>query len=76
MLTLLLHTGCASGGGPPEIVTGSDDGTVRVWDTRQADKPVVDMVVEEGETPRACWAVNFGEADQKDVCTLDIDFST
>ena len=37
------------GGGAPEIVTGSRDGTVRVWDPRQQD-PVLSLEPIEGET--------------------------
>eukprot|EP00163_Fabomonas_tropica_P034402 TRINITY_DN94_c0_g1_i15.p1 TRINITY_DN94_c0_g1~~TRINITY_DN94_c0_g1_i15.p1 ORF type:complete len:355 (-),score=68.34 TRINITY_DN94_c0_g1_i15:694-1758(-) len=50
------------GKGAPEIVTGSRDGCVHVWDPRQKDKPVSSLVPGEGETARDCWAVGFGNA--------------
>jgi WD40 repeat protein len=49
-----LHTG------PPEVVTGSRDGCVKVWDVRVRDKPVVTISPAEGETRRDTWAVAFG----------------
>ncbi|EDV21778.1 WD repeat-containing protein 92 [Trichoplax sp. H2] len=57
--------GCAGlgiGEGAPEIVTGSRDGSVKVWDTRQHDKPVAAMSPAEGEDHRDCWTVAFGNA--------------
>ncbi|XP_034250555.1 WD repeat-containing protein 92 isoform X1 [Thrips palmi] len=62
-----LSTGC----GAPEIVTGSRDGSVKVWDPRQKDKPVAVMEPEEGETKRDCWAVGFGNSynsEERIVC--------
>lgn len=47
------------GGGAPEIVTCSRDGTVRVWDPRVTD-PVLSMEPAEGEASRDCWTVAFG----------------
>lgn len=49
------------GGGAPELVTGSRDGTVRVWDIRQQD-PVLSLEPVEGETPADCWTVAFGNS--------------
>ncbi|KAH8260891.1 hypothetical protein KR044_000020 [Drosophila immigrans] len=55
--------------GAPEIVTGSRDGAVKVWDIRQGQEPVVDMspppqmgdgVNKAGLSRRDCWAVAFG----------------
>lgn len=48
--------------GAPELVTGSRDGLVKVWDPRQKDEPVATMEPSEGETKRDCWAVAFGHA--------------
>ncbi|XP_043911889.1 dynein axonemal assembly factor 10 [Protopterus annectens] len=53
--------GLGIGEGAPEIVTGSRDGTVKVWDPRQKDVPVANMEPAEGETKRDCWTVAFGE---------------
>jgi len=54
--------------GAPEIVTGSRDGAVKVWDIRQGQAPVVDMSpppqmgdgVNQSSARRDCWAVAFG----------------
>ncbi|XP_013170589.1 PREDICTED: WD repeat-containing protein 92 [Papilio xuthus] len=48
--------------GAPEIVTGSRDGTVKVWDPRQRGKPVANMQAAQGETRRDCWCVCFGNS--------------
>jgi len=48
--------------GPPEVVTGSRDGTVKVWDVRQKGKPVVVIEPEEGDQKRDCWTVSFGNS--------------
>lgn len=53
--------GLGIGNGAPEIVTGSRDGSVRVWDPRQED-PVVSLEPVEGETPADCWTVAFGNS--------------
>ncbi|RXG58827.1 WD repeat-containing protein 92 [Armadillidium vulgare] len=47
---------------PPEIVTGSRDGTVKVWDPRQKEKPVVCIEPAEENEKRDCWTVAFGDA--------------
>ena len=47
--------------GAPELVTGSRDGLVKVWDPRQKNDPVATMAPGEGETKRDCWAVAFGK---------------
>ena len=52
--------GLGIGGGAPELVTGSRDGSVKVWDTRQKDAAVATMEPAEGETRRDCWTVAFG----------------
>jgi len=51
--------------GPPEVATGSQDGTVKIWDIRQNDKPVVVIEPEEGEQKRDCWSVTFGNCSNK-----------
>eukprot|EP00761_Pharyngomonas_kirbyi_P003164 gb/GECH01003168.1/.p1 GENE.gb/GECH01003168.1/~~gb/GECH01003168.1/.p1 ORF type:complete len:355 (+),score=84.66 gb/GECH01003168.1/:1-1065(+) len=48
--------------GPPEIVTGSRDGCVKIWDTRQRDKPVTSLEPEDSSESRDCWAVSFGNS--------------
>jgi WD repeat-containing protein 92 len=50
--------------GAPEIVTGSRDGAVKVWDPRQKDLPVACIAAAEpGETgARDCWTVAFGNS--------------
>lgn len=61
--------GLGVGIGAPEIVTGSRDGTVRVWDTRQKDVPVAALEPADGQEPRDCWAVAFGNAyNAQDRC--------
>jgi len=49
------------GYGAPELVTGSRDGTVRVWDPRQPD-PVVSLEPADSDNPADCWTVAFGNA--------------
>ncbi|GBM67886.1 WD repeat-containing protein 92 [Araneus ventricosus] len=51
--------GLGVGAGAPEIVTGSKDGAVKVWDCRQKDLPVATMEPEAGQDKRDCWAVAF-----------------
>jgi len=55
--------GCGGlvGGGAPEIATGSRDGAVKIWDTRQSDTPVAQLVSSDG-SGRDCWAVCFGNS--------------
>ncbi|XP_002126437.2 dynein axonemal assembly factor 10 [Ciona intestinalis] len=63
--------GLGIGEGAPELVTGSRDGAVKVWDVRQKDAPVACMVPEEGEGKRDCWSVAFGDAynsEERCVC--------
>uniref|UniRef100_UPI00358F3E1A dynein axonemal assembly factor 10 isoform X1 n=1 Tax=Myxine glutinosa TaxID=7769 RepID=UPI00358F3E1A len=60
--------GLGIGEGAPELVTGSRDGTVKVWDPRQKN-PVANMEPMEGETKRDCWTVAFGNAyNQQERC--------
>uniref|UniRef100_A0A7M4F228 Dynein axonemal assembly factor 10 n=1 Tax=Crocodylus porosus TaxID=8502 RepID=A0A7M4F228_CROPO len=63
--------GLGIGEGAPEIVTGSRDGTVKVWDPRQKDTPVANMEPVQGESKRDCWTVVFGNAynqEERVVC--------
>lgn len=54
--------------GPPEIASGGRDGAVKVWDARQAAKPVLSLVPADSEAaapsknPRDCWTVKFGNS--------------
>jgi WD40 repeat protein len=54
--------GAGSTFGPPEIVTGSRDGCVKIWDIRQKDKPVASLEPDVNETQADCWAVAFGNS--------------
>ncbi|KAL5009083.1 hypothetical protein ScPMuIL_014664 [Solemya velum] len=61
--------GLGIGEGAPEIVTGSRDGVVKVWDPRQKNDPVATMESMEGDCKRDCWTVAFGHAyNQHDRC--------
>lgn len=54
--------------GAPEIVTGSRDGSIKVWDIRQGQDPVVDISppsqmgdgINRSNLRRDCWAIAFG----------------
>lgn len=50
------------GCGAPELVTGSRDGSVKVWDPRLKGRPVAVMEPKEGEDRRDCWTVAFGNS--------------
>jgi len=62
------------GSGAPEIVTGSRDGCVKVWDIRQRD-PVASLEPAPGQTARDCWSVSFGnsfnDSERMVVCGYD-----
>ncbi|CAM9188066.1 unnamed protein product [Ectocarpus fasciculatus] len=56
------------GHGAPELVTGSRDGCVRLWDPRVSD-PVLTLEPSEGQTARDCWTVAFGNSfSDEDRC--------
>lgn len=63
--------------GAREVATGSRDGSVKVWDPRQKDSPVVDMTAtsakdETVKDARDCWAVAFGDSynnTERAVCS-------
>ncbi|KAL5291146.1 WDR92.2 family protein [Megaselia abdita] len=46
--------------GALEIVTGSKDGSLKVWDVRQSEYPVVHLSPESDSPIRNCWSVAFG----------------
>ncbi|KAK8728866.1 hypothetical protein OTU49_008835 [Cherax quadricarinatus] len=58
------------GKGAPEIATGSRDGLVKVWDSRQKDRPVVTIEPKDGEQKRDCWSVAFGNSHSTEDRTL------
>lgn len=62
--------------GSKEIVTGSRDGSVKVWDPRQKDDPVAHISSKpknnEIKDVRDCWAVTFGDSfnsSERAVCS-------
>lgn len=61
--------------GPPEIVTGSRDGCVKVWDVRQKERPVASLEPEDSRQGRDCWAVAFGNSynDEERVVAAGFD---
>jgi WD repeat-containing protein 92 len=62
--------GVEVGYGAPELVTGSRDGCVRVWDPR-VQQPVLSLEPEEGVAARDCWTVAFGNSfsdEERCVC--------
>uniref|UniRef100_A0A7S3K1G1 WD repeat-containing protein 92 n=1 Tax=Aureoumbra lagunensis TaxID=44058 RepID=A0A7S3K1G1_9STRA len=61
--------GLGVGGGAPELVTGSRDGCVRVWDPR-VNEAVISLEPVEGQPTRDCWTVAFGNSfgDERCVC--------
>jgi len=50
------------GKGAPELITASRDGSVKIWDVRQRDRPVVSLEPDDGETVRDCWACCLGNS--------------
>lgn len=63
--------GVGVGKGAPELVTGSRDGSVKVWDLRQHTSPVATMEPVQGEDVRDCWTVAFGNSynnEERCVC--------
>ncbi|KAI8925571.1 WD40-repeat-containing domain protein [Entophlyctis helioformis] len=66
--------GCGGTGvqtGPPELATGSKDGSVKIWDVRQRDKPVANIAPNAGEPIIDTWSVAFGNSyndEERSVC--------
>ncbi|KAL9651222.1 hypothetical protein ABK040_006223 [Willaertia magna] len=62
--------GCGLSYGPPEIITGSKDGCVKIWDVRQRSKAVVSLEPQQQSSSADCWAVCFGNSynNQERVC--------
>ena len=59
--------------GAPEIVTGSRDGCVKIWDPRQEGSPVACISPTDADLSgkRDCWAVSFGDSynsEERAVC--------
>eukprot|EP01006_Ploeotia_vitrea_P017340 TRINITY_DN48441_c0_g1_i1.p1 TRINITY_DN48441_c0_g1~~TRINITY_DN48441_c0_g1_i1.p1 ORF type:complete len:359 (+),score=19.25 TRINITY_DN48441_c0_g1_i1:42-1118(+) len=55
--------------GPPEIATGSRDGHVKVWDSRQPQKAITVLAPTSKDNVRDCWAVSLGNSfNQLDRC--------
>ncbi|KAH9589221.1 WD40 repeat [Trypanosoma melophagium] len=52
--------------GPPEIASCGRDGCVKVWDVRQAAKPVVSLNPTDPAHARDCWTVRFGNSFDPD----------
>lgn len=48
--------------GAPEIVTGSKDGKVKIWDLRQKNSPVITICTTNSNLSRECWCVAFGNS--------------
>ena len=66
---------CIDGGGGGglgalELVTGGREGSVKVWDIREAKRPVVTMEPETGK--RECWAVTVGNSYNDTEVTLTL----
>ena len=49
-------------------MTGGREGSVKVWDIREAKRPVVTMEPETGK--RECWAVTVGNSYNDTEVTL------
>ncbi|EPY26647.1 WD repeat domain 92 [Strigomonas culicis] len=56
----------ARAAGPPELATCSRDGSVRVWDCRQAARPIVSLNPPAGAAARDSWAVALGNSHDPD----------
>lgn len=52
--------GGGSSNGALEIVTGSKNGSLKIWDVRQSEVPVVHLSPESSSSTRNCWSVAFG----------------
>ncbi|XP_076032932.1 dynein axonemal assembly factor 10 [Oratosquilla oratoria] len=66
--------GLGIGEGAPELVTGSRDGYIKVWDPRQKDKPVVNIEPTDINNKRDCWTVAFGNAHSAEDRAICIGF--
>ncbi|CRK90291.1 CLUMA_CG003987, isoform A [Clunio marinus] len=63
--------------GAKEIVTGSRDGSVKIWDPRQKNDPVANISAKSANDTelrdvRDCWAVGFGDSfnnTERAVCS-------
>ncbi|KAL1140366.1 hypothetical protein AAG570_000298 [Ranatra chinensis] len=65
--------GQSLGCGAPEIVTGSRDGSVKLWDPRQKGCPVAVMepIQDGNQLRRDCWCVTFGNSfnnEERMIC--------
>ena len=62
------------GKGAAELATCSRDGSVKIWDVRQKDRPVAVIEPEEGASRKDCWAVAFGIIYQM-ILAIDMQLS-
>lgn len=60
--------------GPPELATGSRDGSCKVWDVRQRSKPVIVLEPTNKSTARDCWTVRLGNSFDPDERVLACGF--
>lgn len=62
MLNCMDSAGGIVGQGPIEIVTGSSDGSVKLWDPRQLTPVLVLKPNKDCQTTPDCWAVSLGNS--------------
>jgi len=65
--SLIINSVDGTATGAPELVTGSRDGVVKVWDPRTKD-PVSIMEPAQGQSARDCWTVAFGNHHGNNKC--------